>query len=167
MNKEDIKKYLTDVLKRNNLKITNQRIALYSALIIDGLPLSVEEIMKKMSKSAPSKPSIYRLLEQAVKIGLAKETHFKDGIIRYESHVHNDHNHNCCHHIVCKSCGKVDHIEVDHMEDLFKKTSKKIKNFPIVDDHTLEFFGFCLDCCKSDSKKTKTINKIKQKTKFK
>lgn len=145
---------LKSALKKTGLKLTKSRILILNLLIQKALPVTAEEIMKVLKLKSPDKTTVYRILKQAVSKGLVNEIHFKDGIIRYEAKILDSHDdcchaeHSChCHHIVCKSCGVVDHIDSHVLEDALKKASKKVKGFPVVDEHTLEFFGYCNNCC--------------------
>ena len=144
---------LTSALKKSGLKLTKSRILILNLLIQKALPVTAEEIMKSLKSESPDKTTVYRILKQAVSKGLVNEIHFKDGIVRYEAKILDNHDDCChaehachCHHVVCKSCGIVDHIDSHLIEDAIKKVSNKVKGFSIVDEHALEFFGYCNNC---------------------
>lgn len=144
---------LKTILKKSGLKLTKSRILILNLLVQKALPITVEDIMKNLKSESPDKTTIYRILKQAVSKGLVNEIHFKDGIVRYEAKILDQHDDCChvekschCHHIVCKSCGIVDHIDSHLLEDAIKKVSNKVKGFSVVDEHTLEFFGYCNSC---------------------
>lgn len=183
MNTQGVEKLLIDALKRNNLKVTSQRMLLLDRLTQKAVPLSVPELTKSLSALSPNRTTVYRILTEAVKAKIVAEIHFKDGITRYESRIKPEESHthtytskqastragtntgktkqirstspkrliessddDHCHHVVCKGCGKVDHVNTDAIEEILKKVSRKIKGFSQVNEHTLEFFGFCTYC---------------------
>ncbi len=147
------------------LKITTPRMLVLKALIKKKLPISVEDLIKSMSALSPNQATIYRILNQAVEMGIAEIIHFKDGISRYEAKlprlirgnlsvsIKNNTDH--CHHVVCKGCGKITHIHIEEIEDGIQKQSVKIDGFPIINEHTLDFFGFCTKCSVHASIKNK------------
>ena len=98
-------------------------------------PLSVPEMFFKISAN---KTTLYRELDWFVAQGLIIEVEFGDGKKRYEVASRNHH-----HHLVCKTCGKIEDVEVDEkvlLANIKNKTRFQINN------HSLEFFGKCVNC---------------------
>ncbi|HWA52385.1 MAG TPA: transcriptional repressor [Patescibacteria group bacterium] len=97
-------------------------------------PISVPEILEEIDAN---KTTIYRELTSFIKDGLITEIEFGDGKKRYEWKDHGHH-----HHLICKTCGKIEDVKVDE-----KKLIKSItnKNF-LIESHSLEFFGKCKNC---------------------
>ena len=98
------------------------------------VPVSVPEILKKIKAN---KTTIYRELDKFVSDGLINEVEFGDGKKRYE--IEKSHHH----HLVCKSCGKIENIEIDE-EKLLKKI--KAQSTFLIEKHSIEFFGKCSTC---------------------
>ena len=71
--------------------------------------------------------------------GIVRRCDFGDGIYRYEYNIGEMHHH----HIVCRSCHKVEVLDfcvVDVLERMAKKRGYTRLT------HTLELFGLCPDC---------------------
>lgn len=135
------------LLKSAGLKSTQGRIGVLDVLIQAGLPQTVEQLSATLGSKAPDRATLYRIVDQFVQSGLAKEIHFNDSVVRYEINGLEEHDH-CCHHVVCKNCGLVAHIESNDVEKAISKMTSKVKAFAQVDEHTLEFFGVCNSCAK-------------------
>ncbi len=107
---------------------------LVSLLEKSEIPVSVPEILKKIKAN---KTTIYRELDQFLLEGKISEVDFGDGKKRYE--LEKSHHH----HLVCKSCGKIENIEID--ENKFLKNVNNKSNF-LIEKHSIEFFGKCINC---------------------
>lgn len=100
-------------------------------------PVAALDLLKKVKAN---KTTIYRDLDNLLKQGKIIELDFGDRTKRYEVSGLNHH-----HHLVCKSCKKVEEIE---MSDLLGKQEKRLENstgFKNV-SHSLEFYGICPGC---------------------
>ncbi|MDP2629185.1 MAG: Fur family transcriptional regulator [Candidatus Harrisonbacteria bacterium] len=128
------------LLKEKGLKITKGRLAVLDVLRTSATPLSVEEILQKLKRRLDV-VSIYRILERFKISSLVEQTDFHDGraYFEYQSSHH--------HHIVCKSCKTIEHLNVCIREQE-KKALKASKKFQSIGGHTLEFFGTCQKCAK-------------------
>lgn len=91
-----------------------------------------------VNKLKVNKTTVYRQIERLIGEGRVIEVELGDGKKRYELKDLRHH-----HHLVCKSCGKLEDIELDE-ENLLMEVSKRTK-FK-VDSHNLEFFGKCINC---------------------
>lgn len=134
---------IAELLPKLGLKVTTTRMLVFDILNKNDKPLTVPEISKKLGSLAPDQTTIYRVLDQAVTVGFAKKIHLKDSIVRYE--IAGDC---CCHHVVCRGCGLIEHIDNEAMERTIKQAVRKVKSFALVDEHNLEFFGLCKSCAK-------------------
>lgn len=133
------------------MKKTEARISVFDVLNVSEEPLTIEDIHTKISKLYKSKKivkkpdlvTVYRTLDTFEKAGVAKKVLFKDKKTRYElSHGHDGH----CHHAVCSSCGKTEHVDDPAIEKALTNLSKKFKIVTQVHEHVLEFFGLCISC---------------------
>lgn len=123
------------------MKITKVRSAMIGILEKTSSPLSITEVLDKLSKKGldPNKTTIYREIEFLTKEGMVKEVDFGEGKKRYEGA--GEHHH----HIVCIKCKTVKdvHIETD-LDSFNAKVAKEAGYKPA--GHSLEFFGVCKKC---------------------
>ncbi len=131
---------MQDILKSAGMKVTKNRLAVLDLLITSKKPLSVEDIFKKLKTA--DQVTIYRILNQFVLNDIVYQTDFRSGKAYFEFQ---DHHH---HHIVCKSCGDLEEVEVCLLEKFIEKVQKSSSKFKKVSDHALEFFGTCGKCDK-------------------
>ncbi len=131
---------MQDILKGVGMKVTKNRLSVLSLLITSKKPLSVEDIFKKLKTA--DQVTIYRILNQFVLNDIVYQTDFRSGKAYFEFQ---DHHH---HHIVCKSCGDLEEVEVCLLEKFIEKVQKSSSKFKKVSDHALEFFGTCGKCDK-------------------
>lgn len=126
-------------LKAHGYRLTKPRQEIFA--VLKHKPQSVVEILVQLheKKLRIDKVTVYRALENFVKIGLVAETQFKDGVSVYELADHEHH-----HHVLCESCGRIEDICLD--ENLLLKATKKSSSF-LIKSHRLEFFGLCQKCC--------------------
>lgn len=99
------------------------------------LPVDASYLIEKLKVN---KTTVYRQIEKLLAEDMIIEVELGDGKKRYElkSLVHH-------HHLVCKKCGKLEDIRLDERV-ILAEVSKKSK-FK-VEDHSLEFFGICVNC---------------------
>lgn len=130
-------------LKRNGKRITKTRRAIIDIIINSSQPLSatdVGEYMKRMGIFV-NKTTIYRELEFLKNEGIVRTVFLQSGVVHYES-AYLPH----YHRFVCNSCGLIQGIECERIErELENLTSKVSSNYKI-DEHKLEFYGFCSKC---------------------
>lgn len=105
-------------------------------------PLAETELRFKLLKLGirVNKTTVYRQLAGLKERGEVKEVDFGDGKKRFES---NDGDHH--HHLVCTKCKCVDEVRLPTEFEHLEKAVSKNKKFKIT-DHTLEFFGLCVNC---------------------
>jgi Fur family ferric uptake transcriptional regulator len=129
-----------EILKSVGMKVTKNRLAVLDLLVTSKKPLSVEDIFKKLKTA--DQVTIYRILNQFVLNDVVYQTDFRSGKAYFEFQ---DHHH---HHIVCKSCGDLEEVEICLPEKFIEKVQKSSSKFRKVSDHALEFFGTCGKCDK-------------------
>ena len=99
------------------------------------LPVDANYLIEKLKVN---KTTVYRQLEKLLTDGMIIEVELGDGKKRYELKSLAHH-----HHLVCKKCGSLEDIRLDEriiLEEVSKKSNFK------VEDHSLEFFGICVNC---------------------
>jgi len=146
MTPEEIKRNLIESLKRNNLKVTRQRLAIIEVLSRNRSHPSAIKILKTVRRKVPSVSlsTIYYTLDLFKKDGSIKELDFYDRENRYESNV--------SHHLdlVCLGCGKI----VDYAEQIpipIERVEKKT-GFA-VNRIRYEYYGYCKNCSRKRVKK--------------
>lgn len=138
-------------LKEQGIRLTQARRAIISIFAQAESPLSAIELSAKLRelKITADKSTVYRELVFLLEQRIIKELDFLDGKKRYEFALEESHHH---HHLVCRECDSVQCIELPN--DLCELGEEIKKQFKFqVEDHVLEFFGKCADCCSKKGKK--------------
>lgn len=142
--REEIER-LKEQLKSEGYKLTPQRRAVLDIIISnEGKHLSTEEIYDEVKDGCPEigLATVYRTLQLLEKMGVVCRMNFDDGCNRYEL-VHRDEDHQH-HHLICVTCGSVEEVEDDLLENLENKIEEKY-DFKIT-NHSVKFFGYCNKC---------------------
>lgn len=128
-------------LKAAGLRITQPRIALLEALIRRDSPASIEQIHHDLTSDSCDLVTVYRCLAAFEELGLVRRCFFHNGAGLYEINLNDSHHH----HIVCKSCGRVERIDVSITEGVERMLRER--GYDQV-THMVEFFGVCPACQK-------------------
>lgn len=125
-----------------NLKRTPARLAISEFLSNSNTPVDAEQIIQYLRAQDldTNKVTVYRILDFLFKNQVIDRVEFGEGKYRYE--LKKNHHH----HLICTSCGKIQDVEGNLVENLEKKIQED-KNFQ-VQSHSLEFFGICSNCQK-------------------
>ena len=116
-------------LSENGLKITPQRIAVYSALLGMREHPTADRIIEHVRKNNPniSSGTVYKTLETFVDKGIIKKVKTDSDVMRYDA-VQDSH-----HHLYCAESDRIEDYydeELNKMlEDYFQKT--KIAGFDV------------------------------------
>jgi Fur family transcriptional regulator, peroxide stress response regulator len=136
---EDIKRTLIDTLKKNNLKLTRQRLAIVEVLSNDRSHLSARAIFEKVRQkvSSISLSTVYVALNFFKNEGAIKELGFYDLENRYESDVreHLD--------LICLGCGRI--INYDEPIPMLKERVEQKTGFAM-NRMRYEYYGYCKKC---------------------
>lgn len=133
--------HTTELLKEAGLRATQPRLRILELLKDSAYPLSVADITHLIGRPRIDQVTIYRTLETFVQAGLVQHLELHQGRSFFELATRDHH-----HHLVCRSCGRVEDVEGCDMSALEKKLAKRSKNFHAVTSHALEFFGECNSC---------------------
>jgi Fur family ferric uptake transcriptional regulator len=133
---EDMKQ----VFRNNGKSFTGVRSSILDILRAASAPLSPKEIRSLISLKKPDLASIYRNLSLMESLGIINCVDLGEGFKRYEMNRPETHRH----HVVCRSCGKIEDINECGLQEMEKRIFKKI-GFKI-EKHRLEFFGVCALC---------------------
>ncbi len=132
-----------ELLKTAGLRATQPRLRVLAVLEDSTYPLSVADIARVLSKPKVDQVTVYRTLETFVQAGLVQHLELHQGRSFFELATRDHH-----HHLVCRSCGRVEDVEGCDMDGMERAIAKRSKNFKSVTSHALEFFGDCKECAK-------------------
>ena len=128
------------LLRQHGLKATTGRIRLLASLNAASQPLSIQNILARLSKNT-DKTTVYRNLKSLQTLGVVAQVDFRHGHAHYELASKTHH-----HHLVCTNCGKVEDITGQEIEKSLKQVIKKSRQFAVIKNHSLELFGLCKKC---------------------
>lgn len=140
---------INQMLRAKGYKLTPQRRATLNVILSnEGKHMSTEEIFLEVKKTCPNigLATVYRTILLLDELNVLERHNFDDGRYRYElNHPDEDHHH---HHLICKRCGKVIEVEEDLLDALERKIQEKYAFH--VEDHRVQFIGYCQECSKKD-----------------
>lgn len=131
---------LKTAFKKEKLKLTPQRIAIYEMLKSTKSHPSAESIYGSIKEDYPtmSLATVYKTLKTLSAIGLIQELNVGEGNFRYDANA-------LPHpHIVCVNCGRVDDIEgvdLSFVDDYIKNFT----DYDVLSSKTY-FYGVCPNC---------------------
>jgi Fur family ferric uptake transcriptional regulator len=146
-------------LNESGYKLTTQRRVVFEVIHAnEGKHFSPEEIYEIVKEDHPEigLATVYRTLKLFEKIGIIYRLNFNDGCSRFEMSHFDDESHRH-HHLICVECGKIMEVKIDLLQDLEDHIEKNYE-FDI-HNHTLKFFGTCVDCQKRRKKCKKETTK--------
>lgn len=136
---------IADKMRERELRFTPQRQAVVETLLEHwGNHLSAEEVFQQAQVKCPDLglATVYRTLDLLTDMGFLYKTQFNEDCSRYEFNLQEGgHFH---HHLICLNCGTIFEFDEDLLENLESEIAAK-NGFKIV-DHSLRFFGYCLEC---------------------
>jgi Fur family ferric uptake transcriptional regulator len=129
-------------LQANGHRLTRPRQAILEHLGRVSAPRSAAEILSalKARRVSVDLVTVYRTMDILKQLGLVKPVILREGETLYELVEAGQHHH----HVVCRDCGEVSHIESCPLEKV-KAMVERSTGFRI-DDHAMEFFGLCTQC---------------------
>ena len=129
-------------MSREGLNTTAQRRAIAAAFFEFPGHHSLEEFYQHIAAYDASigQTTVYRTLKLLCDAGLAAESHFSDGVTRYEVARPESHHD----HLVCLSCGKILEIFYQRIEKLQRELAEQ-HGFAL-SGHVHNLYGLCTDC---------------------
>jgi Fur family transcriptional regulator, ferric uptake regulator len=94
--------------------------------------------------------TVYRHLQTLTEHGIADAIHSPDGETTYRFCGDNSSGHH--HHLVCRVCGRAEEVEGRAVERWTTEVAKKHGYVEI--DHTVEVFGVCGPCARTQATST-------------
>lgn len=127
--------------KKNGLKVTPQRSAIYQALAETTSHPTAEILFTQVKDTFPtiSLNTVYYTLSVLCRTGLAKEVNYWHDRARFDANVHPHH------HLICVGCRTIQDLKDSELDTI---SSRHIpKNFSLL-GHQVEFHGYCSTCQK-------------------
>jgi len=130
----------TQVLRAKGLKVTPQRIAIYTMLLNTTEHPNAETIYKTLEPTNPtmSLATVYKTLDFFKQTGLAQELNVGDGRSRYDAQVFSHP------HVVCTKCNTVHDLIIEGFDNIREQVSK-LTDFDL-ETEQLIFYGTCPNC---------------------
>ncbi len=131
-----------DVMRKEGLKITPQRIAVLEEIMEGEGHLESEDIYMaiKVRNTHVSRATVYRTLDILVQHGFARKLNLGDGRARYERKIDSPHHD----HMICNDCGKIIEFVNDEIEKIQEEITKQ-QQFKL-QQHIHQLFGICKEC---------------------
>ncbi len=125
---------------------TKQRAAVEAVLQSTDNHVTVEEMVERLNADGKSvgRTTVYRCLERLVEEGRARKYAAQSGESACYQYIADDH---ACHehfHLKCTACGRLIHIECDHMNELSAHIAAE-HGFA-VDPLKTVLYGLCGEC---------------------
>ena len=123
MGKKASLEILKSVLKKERLRLTDQRIAIWNQIRNSKKHMDVEEIFSllKTKNKTVSRATIYRTLDVLVKNRLIRKMDVGDGYSLYEPRLDNDHHD----HMICEDTGDIIEFFSEELELLQEKIARE------------------------------------------
>lgn len=130
-----------ELLRKRGYRLTPQRFMIMSVIQEAKEHLSVEQIAERVQERNPyvSLSTIYRTLELLRELGLVRENHLPGEQPRYEIAEGKSH-----HHLVCRSCRAVIHLDEQLLGNLHEKLQEEYQFHGLTLD--LVATGYCYTC---------------------
>ena len=140
-NKRKIIQEFKEYLRKNGLRITEQREAVLKKILNIKGHFEIEELVHKFKKENlnVSRATIYRTLNILKEMGIVNEViKYKNRTI-YEVGLREHHDH-----LICKNCGTIIEFHSEELEKIQEDICEKYKFLP--EYHRLEIYGLCERC---------------------
>lgn len=136
-----------ELLRGNGYRVTPGRLSLLQVLAKADRPLAIHDIVHELGARL-NQATVYRALEALVGVDIVRRVDMQHVHAHYELSSKEIHHH----HLICKKCGQVEDVERCDVTDIERTVLRKSKSFAAVHSHSLEFFGLCHKCVKSNKK---------------
>lgn len=132
---------LKKIIRKMNLKVTNQRLAILKSLHDGRRHVTAQELFEKINKEHPDIgfATVYRFLRTLTEGKFVTEVRMGGLPARYELAPKGHHDH-----LTCVTCGKICEFENRAIENLQEKVAHQF-GFKLI-HHILELYGVCPSC---------------------
>lgn len=136
-----------ELMKESGYKLTDQRKLVFECLeAYNDDHMTTDQIHQKLKEAGEDIgiATVYRTLLLFDELGIIQKLDIDDNGTRYELvHGLEGHHH---HHLICRSCGRVEEVKKDLLDNVEAKIEKS-HEFKI-ENHDLNFYGICKECNK-------------------
>lgn len=128
------------ILREHGLKVTPQRLAIYTMLKNTNSHPNAETIFRTLEPENPtmSLATVYKTLDSFKTANLVTEINTGDGCSHYDATIE-PHNH-----LICKKCNSITDVYYGTTNDLEKKVKENLGCD--IDNTQVLFFGICAHC---------------------
>jgi Fe2+ or Zn2+ uptake regulation protein len=131
---------LVATLRERGQRVTSQRLLIHRALRELDRHVTADEVLAAVAPSLPriSLPTVYATLELFEELGIVRRVRAGEGAVRFDPRAERHH------HLVCRSCGRVEDLEatVDFSPAL--RAAARSRFSP--DSAELVLSGLCATC---------------------
>jgi len=135
---------VTEILRREGLRITRNRRGILQALFESGRPMRLQEIQSAASSQEGARPdyaTVFRMILLMEKLHLVHKVNLQRSCSYYEISDPRKH----YDHLICRACGSVVLIDIPcPIGDAEKRIALQYGFRDL--SHSLEFFGLCAAC---------------------
>ena len=132
---------LSEILKTANLRLTEPRKAVFSALHGSDIPLTASDIVRDCP--GVNRASIYRIIDTFLSLSIITPIYVGQKPYYELAEPFLPHHH----HLVCKNCKEAMPLQDAELEQFILRLGQKY-HFDIA-NHYVEFEGYCDNCTKS------------------
>tara|TARA_B100000965_G_scaffold6562_1_gene5167 strand:- start:573 stop:1061 length:489 start_codon:yes stop_codon:yes gene_type:complete len=114
-----------EALKKENLKFTNQRFAIFEEILYGSKHRECEQILEALTKRGlnVSRATVYRTLDILIKYDFIRKMDIEDGRVRYESNIGREHPQH--DHMICVETGKIVEFYSEEIAAIQAKIAQK------------------------------------------
>ncbi len=128
VNYKEIEKHknsFLEALKKENLKFTNQRFAIFEEVLYGSKHRECEQILNSLKERGlnVSRATVYRTLDILIKYNFIRKMDIEDGRIRYESNIGREHPQH--DHMICVETGKIIEFFSEEIAAIQEKIANK------------------------------------------
>ncbi|HEY4496975.1 MAG TPA: transcriptional repressor [Candidatus Paceibacterota bacterium] len=146
MKKKTDKNSVKKLVRKAGLKTTPALISTLSLMRRTNEPLSTQEIIEELNGKF-DQATIYRIIHKLKHKGLINQVDLLHNHAHYELSDRKEH-----HHIICIKCGTVEDIAGRNIQKMYENILDDSKYFAEINRHSLEFYGLCNKCGRSQLK---------------
>ena len=130
---------LEQILQKNGIRMTHQRIEIFQELIQSKQHPSAENIYEQVVKRLPtiSLDTVYRTIATFEELGIVKRVEILDDCARYDANLEPHH------HLICIRCKRIEDFTWPGFENL---TGPTISNWGEISSRHAEIRGICQKC---------------------
>lgn len=131
-------------LRGHGLKATPKRLAVAGLFLSRRGSMTPEAVWQRLRPQLGELglPTVYRILEDLVRVGLLTRVELEDRVLRYAVCRAEPGTHH--HHLVCVSCGDVGEVEGCSFEREVRRVERRT-GFRVL-SHRLQIDGICSAC---------------------